>query len=260
MDPTSLTDFLAVLDLLDHVRQGYFDMIHIVPSASAWSRSRHSGLPGQPPLRSRFSPLGLSLSPVESEKIHSANRVLEIAAWVAEQTLQYPSKMIGLILIFPEDLGGQISNGPSSLCVLREFQLLEGTCDVRRAAGLCQFTRVEYKRPIGVLSNSIQLRNRLSLGWPSLQKFETDLCTTVLFSFVAPAAMSTRLLLGFQKTTLFVHLLRFGLVLISGIPVATLERRFVSLRAGDQSDLTPLGASPLLSVACFMSFVFALRL
>ena len=31
MDPTSLTDFLAVLDLLDHVRQGYFDMIHIVP-------------------------------------------------------------------------------------------------------------------------------------------------------------------------------------------------------------------------------------
>ena len=74
---TPHTDFLAVLDLLDHVRQGYFDMIHIVPSAATWSRSRHSGLPGQPLLLSRSSPLGLSsLSPEETEKIHSANRVL----------------------------------------------------------------------------------------------------------------------------------------------------------------------------------------
>ena len=169
LDPTSLTDFLAVLDLLDHVRQGYFDMIHIVPSASTWSRSRHSGLPGQPPLRSWSSPLGLSsLSLEETEKIHSANRVLEIAAWVAEQSLQCRSKMIGLILIFPEDLGGHESHGPSSLWVLREFQLLEGTRDVRRAAGyLCQFTPADYKRPIGVLSKCIQLRNRFSLGWPS---------------------------------------------------------------------------------------------
>ena len=101
LDPTSLADFLAVLDLLDHVRQGYFDMIHIVSSAATWSRSRHSGLPGQLLLRSRSSPLGLSsLSPEESEKIHSANRVLEIGAWVAEQTLQCPSKVIGLLLYF----------------------------------------------------------------------------------------------------------------------------------------------------------------
>ena len=122
LDPPLLKDFLAVLDLLDHVRQGCFDMIPIVLSASTWSRSRHSGLPGQPLLRSRSSPLGLSsLSPEETEKIHSANMVLEIAAWVAEQTLQCPSKMIGLILIFPEDLGGHISHGLSSLWVLREF-------------------------------------------------------------------------------------------------------------------------------------------
>ena len=60
LDPTLLFDFLAVLDLLDHVRHGYFDMVHIVPSASTWSRSRHSEHSGQPPLRSRSSPLGLS--------------------------------------------------------------------------------------------------------------------------------------------------------------------------------------------------------
>ena len=49
MDPALLFDFLAVLDLLDHVRHGYFDMVHIVPSASTWSRSRHSEHSGQPP-------------------------------------------------------------------------------------------------------------------------------------------------------------------------------------------------------------------
>ena len=177
MDPTSLTDFWAVLDLLDHVRQGYFFVIHVVPSASTWSRSRHSGLPGQPPLRSRSSPLGLaSLSSEETEKIHSANRVLEIAAWVAEQTLQCLSKVIGFTLKFPEDLGGHKSHGPSSLWVLREFQFLEGTRDTRRAAGyLCQFTQADYKRPIGVLSNCIQLRNRLSLGRPFFEQVQDRL-------------------------------------------------------------------------------------
>ena len=42
LDPALLLDFSAVLDLLDLVRQGFFDMIHIVPSASTWSRARHS--------------------------------------------------------------------------------------------------------------------------------------------------------------------------------------------------------------------------
>ena len=41
VDPALFSDFLGVLDLLDHVRSGYFDMIHIVPSAATWSRSRH---------------------------------------------------------------------------------------------------------------------------------------------------------------------------------------------------------------------------
>ena len=103
VDPALLFDFLAVLDLLDHVRSGYFDMVHIVPSAATSSRSRHSDHSGQPPLRSRSSPLGLpSLSPDETQKINKANRDLEVAAWVAEQSLQCPSKFIGVNIIFPE--------------------------------------------------------------------------------------------------------------------------------------------------------------
>ena len=127
VDPALFSDFLGVLDLLDHVRSGYFDMIHIVPSAATWSRSRHSLHSGQPPLRSRSSPLGLSsVSPAETAKINMANRALEVAAWVAEQSLQCPCKLIGLNVIFPEDLGGHCVHGPSSIWVLREFRFLEG--------------------------------------------------------------------------------------------------------------------------------------
>ena len=94
VDPALLFDFLAVLDLLDHVRSGYFDMIHIVPSAATWSRSRHSAHSGQPPLRSRSSPLGLpSLSPDETQKINMANRALEVAAWVAGAVAPVPFKI-----------------------------------------------------------------------------------------------------------------------------------------------------------------------
>ena len=53
IDPALFSDFLGVLDLLDHVRSGYFDMVHIVPSAATWSRSRHSQTFGatSPPLK-----------------------------------------------------------------------------------------------------------------------------------------------------------------------------------------------------------------
>ena len=177
VDPALLFDFLVVLDLLDHVRSGYFDMVHIVPSAATWSRSRHSQHSGQPPLRSRSSPLGLtSLSPDETQKINKANRALEVAVWVAEQSLQCPSKFIGLNIIFPEDLGGHREHGPSSMWVLREFRFLEGVRDARRAAAyMCQFTRSEYKRPIGIFSNCTSLRPLLFLGWPNLIEAQNNL-------------------------------------------------------------------------------------
>ena len=60
--------------------------------------------------------------------------------------------------------------------VLREIQLLEGIHDARRAAGyLCQFTRTDYKRPLGVFSTSRKLRARLSLGWPRLERIHDRL-------------------------------------------------------------------------------------
>ena len=252
MDPALLFDFLAVLDLLDHVRHGYFDMVHIVPSASTWSRSRHSEHSGQPPLRSRSSPLGLSsLSPDETEKINEANRALEVAVWVAEQSLQCPSKIIGLNIIFPEDLGGHCLHGPSSMWVLREFRFLEGIRDARRAAAyMCQFTRSEYKRPIGILSNCTSFRPLLFLGWPNLVEVQNSL------KYKGPLPLSCSCgrehipLIGLTDDATFRTSSSVGFgadFWISCVYDDMLERSFVSLRDGDRPDLTPLGDSPLLS-------------
>ena len=126
---------------------------------------------------STLAPLGLpSLTPSENDKVNSANRALEVVLWCAEQALFCKSKAVGLNIIFPEDLGGHQSEGPSSLWVLREIQLLEGIHDARRAAGyLCQFTRTDYKRPLGLFSTSRKLRARLSLGWPRLERIHDRL-------------------------------------------------------------------------------------
>ena len=176
---------------------------------------------------------------------------MEVAVWVAEQSLQCPPKFIGLNIIFPEDLGGHCLHGPSSMWVLREFRFLEGIRDARRAAAyMCQFTRSEYKRPIGILSNCTCLRPLLSLGWPNMVEVQNSLkykgplplscsCGRELFPLIGltdDATFRTSMSVGFGAD-----------FWVSCVYDDMLERSFVSLGDGDRPDLTPLGDSPLLS-------------
>ena len=205
-----------------------------------------------PPLRSRSSPLGLSsLSPNETQKINEANRALEVAVWVAEQSLQCPSKFIGLNIIFPEDLGGHCIHGPSSMWVLRELLFLEGIRDARRAAAyMCQFTRSEYKRPIGILSNCTSLRPLLFLGWPNLVEVQNSLKYKGLLPLSCSCGREHTPLIGLTDDATFRTSIsvEFGADFwVSCVYDDMLERSFVSLRDGDRPDLTPLGDSPLLS-------------
>ena len=61
------------------------------------------------PLRSREEPLGLSaLSPQEAAKVFHANRAVEICTWFLDQATQSSVRKVGVLLVFPEDLGGHI--------------------------------------------------------------------------------------------------------------------------------------------------------
>ena len=196
--------------------------------------------------------MGLSsLSPDETEKINKANRALEVAVWVAEQALQCPSKFIGLNIIFPEDLGGHCLHGPSSIWVLREFRFLEGIRDARRAAAyMCQFTRSEHKRPIGILSNCTCLRPLLSLGWPNLLEVQNSLQYKGPLPLSCSCGREHTPLIGLTDVSTFrtSSSVGFGVDFwVSCVYDDLLERSVVSLRDGDRPDFTPLGDSPLLS-------------
>ena len=147
-----------------------------------------------------------------------------------------PIKFVGLNIIFPEDLGGHCIHGPSSMWVPREFRFLQGVRDARRAAAyLCQFTRSEYKRPIGILSNCTSFRPLLFLGWPNLVEVQNRLkykgplplsCScgrahTPLIGLVNDATFRTSSSVGFGAG-----------FWISCVYDDMLERSFVSLRDG----------------------------
>ena len=82
-------------------------------------------------------------------------------------------------------------------------------------------TRADYKRPIGIFSNSIQLRNRLSLGSPFLEEVRDRLVNRGPLPLRCCCSCEHTPLLGSQKTTRFALLPRLVLVLTSGIPVFT---------------------------------------
>ena len=162
----SSDDLVSLLDLLDRVKSGFFQLSCVLPPASTWSRVRHSELPGQLPLRSRSAPFGLDgLDPAALERVQRANQQGEFCCWIAEQILHCPVSK--LVLVFPEDLGGDKNSGPSSIWSRREYQLLEGLREARRGASfLCQLSSVDQRRPLGILSDLAALQSSLHLGWP----------------------------------------------------------------------------------------------
>ena len=182
---TSCRFFLLTLDLLDHIKAGLFDLVCLLHSASTWSRLRHSDAAGQPPLRTRAFPVGLSnLAPPSLQKIRSDNRILESISWCAcaEQTLLC-TKPTSLFVVFPEDLGGHSRDGPTSVWSLREFQVLQEQSETCRGAGfLCQLGQGRLQTSHGSIDKHRETLRQATQGMalphqshrrPSLQRPST---------------------------------------------------------------------------------------
>ena len=164
-------DFFEVLLLLEHVRTGFFEAVHLVPPAHTWSRVRHSSS-DQPPLRSRDHPLGLTdLSPQLQAKVDQSNREIEIITWLLEQATLCTERTVGVLLVFPEDLGGHEHIGPATIWNNTHLRKLDGACDVQRAAAfLCQIAGTEHRRPVGLFSNLAWIKAQMVPGWPRLYR------------------------------------------------------------------------------------------
>ena len=98
--------------------------------------------PGQPPLRSRSEPLGLSgQHPAAQEKVNAANAELEVCCWFMAQALSCSTRYVYALLIFPEDLGGDAVDGLTSIWEAQEVRTLDGVNDAQRGASfLCSLT------------------------------------------------------------------------------------------------------------------------
>ena len=115
---------------------------------------------------------------------------------------------------------------------------------------MCQFTRSEYKRPIGILSNCTCLRPLLFLGWPNLVEVQNSLKYKGPLPLSCSCGREHTPLIGLTDDSTFRTSSSVGLGVdfwVSCVYDDMLERSFVSLRDGDRPDLTPLGDSPLLS-------------
>ena len=118
-------DLVVILKLLDKVRDGFFQVVLILPPASSWSRARHVGLEGQPSIRSRNRPWRvIEANSAQYSKLLHDNRTAEISTWFAEQSLLREDPRTALIYILPEDFGGHFSTGPASLWSLQELRAL----------------------------------------------------------------------------------------------------------------------------------------
>ena len=114
----------------------------------------------------------------------------------------------------------------------------------------CQFSRSEYKRPIGILSNCTCLRPLLSLGWPNLIEAQNSLTYRGPLPLACSCGREHTPFIGLSGDSTFRTSSSPGFgagFWTSCVYDDMLERSFVSLKDGDRPDLTPLGDSPILS-------------
>ena len=168
---TETTDIIVILDILDRVRLGVFDVVTIVPPCSTWSRARHAETEGQKPLRSRSCPLGLpALSLSELRKVDHANECLELGIWLAQQALSCETKQTDLLLVAPEDFGGEATHGPAAVWQFKELHDLGAFNELPTSSWLLVPTlRSRPETPTGFHIDSADFSwELLHSGWPQL--------------------------------------------------------------------------------------------
>ena len=73
------------------------------------------------------------------------------------------------VSMFPEDLGGDEIDGPTSIWEAQEVRMLDAVNDAKRGGSfLCSLTGADQRRPLGFLTNWPSLKAKMSRGWPSL--------------------------------------------------------------------------------------------
>ena len=78
-----------------------------------------------------------------------------------------------IVMIYPEDGGGNILSGPCSSWCLNEFSMLDGWNDAKRGPGFSrQLAKADQQLPLGTFSILTSLQKEMSSGWPQFSQAE----------------------------------------------------------------------------------------
>ena len=69
-----------------------------------------------------------------SHRPRSISRTVEIVTWLLQQATLCTKKTIGILLIFPEDLGGHEQDAPATIWCDTHLRNLDGASEVQRGA------------------------------------------------------------------------------------------------------------------------------
>ena len=150
-------------------------------------------------------PFGVVQAASESQaRLQHENRSLDFVHWFTEQALHCEVMRIPLVLVFPEDFGGNAVSGPSSLWCMQGLRDLEGFREARRGAGfLCQLAGADLKRPLGIVSNLPELQRDLRLGWPTFSQDKELVMYTGPLSKTCPCKIAHLPMVGISSNHKF---------------------------------------------------------
>ena len=155
------SDMLSLLDILDKLETA-FSMLctHCRPRDVVLSFRPQAVTPWRVTATNRFVKL-------LDESADSQSTEWKWCSGIAEQSLLCSAKTVGLLVLLPEDVSHQTSNGEISMWIWQEFQLLEGTGEARRGPGfLCELASSDNHRPMETFTNFSSILDALHLGWP----------------------------------------------------------------------------------------------
>ena len=77
-------------------------------------------------------------------------------------------RFVWVLLVCPEDLGGDAETGPASIWDLQEVRALDGVTEIQRGPEFhCQLASSNQHRPLGPYTNLASLLSRMHRDWPS---------------------------------------------------------------------------------------------
>ena len=162
-------ELVVILKLLDKVRDGFFQVVLILPPASSWSRARHVGPEGQPPIRSRNRPWGLL-----TQVLHS---IPNFYTTTEQQKFRLGSQSNHCSRGPQDSSHSHIPRGfwrtyldrSSIFVVTARVARLTRYDALRGATFLCRISGTDRRKPLGILTNLPGLQKALSLGLPKLK-------------------------------------------------------------------------------------------